>query len=101
MTTYTITHPAEALSVIAIDPMGHVGLDRLYIGLTDYKAAKEYRTMYLVNVDRATGAIVKAEAHEDSARLNVYGDIDEAGRVLLAEVILGDKFATDHLNKVA
>lgn len=98
----TIPHPAEALSVIAIDPMGYAGLDRLYVGLTDYKAAKEYRTMYLVTVDRATGSIVKAEAQEDSAhRLNVYGDIDEAGRALLAEVIAGDKFAASHLNKAA
>lgn len=102
MNTYTINHPAEALSVIAIDPMGYAGCDRLYIGLTDHKAAKKYRTMYLVHVDRATGDILKAEAHEDTAvRRNVYGDIDEAGRALLAEVIAGDKFATDHFAKVA
>lgn len=97
MTTYTINHPAEALSVIAIDPMGYVGRDRLYIGLTDYKAARKYNTMYLVHVDRATGSIVKAEAWEDSAvRHNIYGDIDEAGRALLAEVIA----PTYPLNKV-
>lgn len=102
MNTYTISHPAEALSVIAIDPMGYAGCDRLYIGLTDHRTAKKYSTMYLVHVDRATGDIVEATAQEDSAhRLNVYGAIDEAGRALLAEVIAGDKFATDHLNKSA
>lgn len=102
MNTYTITHPAEALSVIAIDPMGYVGRDRLYIGLTDHKAAKAYNTMYVVHVDRATGDIVKATAQEDTAvRRKVYGDIDEDGRALLAEVIAGDEFATHHFNTVA
>ena len=102
MDTYTITHPAEALSVIAIDPMGYNGVDRLYVGLTDYKAAKKYKTVYLVTVSRATGAIVEAEAWEDTAvRVVKYGEIDEDGRALLAEVIAGDKFATDHFAKVA
>lgn len=101
MNTYTINHPAEALSVIVIAPTGYAyaGCDRMYIGLTDHEAAKKYNTMYLVHVDRATGAILMAEAHEDmTARRNVYGEIDEAGRALLAEVIAGDKFAADHFN---
>lgn len=102
MNTYTINHPAEALSVIAIHPMGYAGADSLHIALTDYKAAKAYNTAYIVTVDRATGAIVEAEAREDTPlRINVYGEIDEAGRALLAEVIAGDKFATDYLNKVS
>lgn len=104
MNTYTIYHTAEALSVIAIDPMDYANTDLLFIGLTDNKAAKKYNTMYLVDVDRATGDIVKAEACEDTAVRRFYGDIDEAGRTLLAEVIAGDKFAAmylPHLNKVA
>lgn len=102
MNTYTINHPAEALSVIVIVPTGYAGCVRMYIGLTDHEAAKKYNTMYLVYVDRATGTILMAEAHEDMvARRNVYGEIDEAGRALLAEVIAGDKFAADHFAKVA
>ena len=102
MNTYTLTHPAEALSVIAIDPMPWVGRDRVYVGLTDVKAAKKYKTLYVVVRDRATGAIVKATAEEDTAsRVKVYGDIDAAGRDLLAGVIAGDKFAAYHFAKVA
>lgn len=102
MNAYTIAHPAESLAVLAIDPMGYANADRLYIGLINHMAAKKYRTVYLVTVDRTTGAIVKAEAHEDTAHhRNVYGDIDAAGITLLAEVIAGDKFAAAHFAKVA
>lgn len=102
MNEYTITHPAEALSVLAIDPMPWVGRDRVYVGLTDVKAAKKYKTLYVVVRDRATGSIVKATAEEDTAsRVKVYGGIDAAGRALLTEVIAGDKFAAKFLNKAA
>ena len=98
MNAYTIFHPAEALSVIAIDPMDYANTDRLFIGLTNDKATKKYNTMYLVDVDRATGDIVKAVACEDCALRRFYGDIDEDGRVLLAEVIAGDRFAAMYLH---
>lgn len=104
MNPYTIFHKAEALSVIAIDPMDYANTDRLFIGLTDDKAAKKYRTMYLVDLDRTTGDIVKAEAVEDCALRRFYGNIDEDGRTLLAEVIAGNRFAAmylPYLNKVA
>lgn len=104
MSMYTITHPAEALSVLTIDPMDWRDRDRLIVGLTDDKAAKEYTKVYVVERDRATGAIVAATAEEDTAylsRMHRYGIIDEAGRALLAEVIAGDKFATSHFAKVS
>lgn len=104
MSMYTITHPAEALSVLTIDPMDWRDRDRLIVGLTDDKAAKEYTKVYVVERDRATGAIVAATAEEDTAylsRMHRYGIIDEDGRALLAEVIAGDKFAADHFAKVA